>query len=330
MIYIDDLVVHILDPNTAMPILSEAKHPNDLEIQEYIGTHIEKAFLDMNKKELETIGNLGVKSILSDLGKRDDFLERSRDFANFMYEILEKNAMEPLDLVITRFTREGQEYVAIFYMYYKMSYIHTIDYDEEKNINRLLKQKTALPTENQKVDEFIFYNLETEEFFYKEKKHNVNGGKEYIISQYVLDITMPLSPREKIDLLNKTSKKIVKDYYDNSINKMAEVNSIILDNVETKGYIDIDDVKDKAFHNQPDIQKAYEEEMVQKGLKDKSLEVEGLERRLPTFQKILLDDGIEMKIPVEVLNDKDKLEFIVNPDGSVSIMLKNLMDIQQK
>ena len=70
--------------------------------------------------------------------------------------------------------------------------------------------------------------------------------------------------------------------------------------------------------------------MVQKGLKDKSLEVEGLERRLPTFQKILLDDGIEMKIPVEVLNDKDKLEFIVNPDGSVSIMLKNLMDIKQK
>ncbi|HEY4544322.1 MAG TPA: nucleoid-associated protein [Tissierellaceae bacterium] len=330
MIYIKDFIIHILDSNTQLPVLSEHVHPDDLDINKYLTTHIEKSLDDISTKKFQNIDNEEITALFKDLSKKELFLNKSKQLAKVVYEIIYKNGIEPLDLIIINFTLNSKKYIGVFFMYYRVSYLHDIEYLDDKNLNKLVKNITSLPNENQKIDEFIFYNLSDNEFIFKEKNHDIDGIKEPIISKYILEVDVLLSPKEKLDILNKTSKKIVKDYYDDSVNKLAEVNKIILDNVETKGYIDVEDIKDKAFKDNPEVKQAYDDEMLQKGLNDKELSIEGLEKRLPQFQKIILDDEIEIKVPVEILNDKEKLEFIVNSNGTVSIMLKDLVDIKQR
>ena len=48
------------------------------------------------------------------------------------------------------------------------------------------------------------------------------------------------------------------------------------------------------------------------------------------FTKFITDEGIEINIPYEMLSNREKVEFITNPDGTISIMLKNIDNITDK
>ena len=40
--------------------------------------------------------------------------------------------------------------------------------------------------------------------------------------------------------------------------------------------------------------------------------------------KIKTDNGIELTVPTDVYKDKDAIEFINNPDGTISILITNV------
>lgn len=47
-------------------------------------------------------------------------------------------------------------------------------------------------------------------------------------------------------------------------------------------------------------------------------------------QKLKTDIGIEINFPSHFYNDKDVIEFINNPDGSISILIKNVNKVMNK
>ena len=47
-------------------------------------------------------------------------------------------------------------------------------------------------------------------------------------------------------------------------------------------------------------------------------------------QKLSLSNGIELIVPNNVYQDADSVEFIQNPDGTYSILIKNIEDIINK
>ena len=332
MIRLENLVVHIIDPLVGSGVFSEEEHPLDENIFEFMETHIEKAFLDINVKELEKIGNQQLLDDISSYKNGDlEFLKLAEDMGEKLYSLFATAELEGFDLFCTRFKKDKENFLGFFLLQYKTSYIHTIDYLDEKPINKIVKQIKSLPTENQRVDEFILFNLDNDEIILKEKKYNIDVQRDFILSTYLLKVDYPLSSKDKVDIINKTSKKIVKDYYNDDVNKLAEINSIMLNSVDEDNIINIDRITNEAFETNYDVQSAYVEEIEKKGLLERKVEVEGeLTKRLPKFQKIILDDGIEIKIPIEFLNDNRKVEFLSNEDGSISIILKNLTDIKNK
>ena len=46
-------------------------------------------------------------------------------------------------------------------------------------------------------------------------------------------------------------------------------------------------------------------------------------------QRLVTDTGIEIKVPVSEYDNKDKIEFITNPDGTISILIKNIKTIRK-
>lgn len=165
----------------------------------------------------------------------------------------------------------------------------------------------------------------------KEKKYEIDGQKEYYISRYLLKSEDSLSDKEKVDIVNKVSKKLVEKYYEGDVTKLAEIKSVMLESVEETDAINVEHIKTKVFNNNLEIQNVYEEEIEKRGLTEKTIEVnENLSKKISKTQKLVTDDGIELKIPISYLTSNDKVEFLNNPDGTISVLLKNIRDIQGK
>ena len=333
-INIEKMILHILDNSIGMPVLSEKEHPYSRDIMEFIANHIEKILNDISiKKASFDSGENTVKNLCIAISEdNSNFVEKTKEFAQLMYNIMVENAtIPPCDLICSLFNRDGEKYLGFFILNYKPSYVHRVSEAENIIINTVIKQQTTLPNENQKINECIIINLNDYSILLKEQKYEINGEKEFYISKYLLKSNSVLSDKEKIDIVNKVSKKIVKDYYENDIKKMAEVKNALVESVEDSGSIDIEHVKSKAFKNNFELQNIYEEEIEKKGLTEKIIEVsEKLDKKLPRTQKLITDDGIEIKVPTSYLTNGNKIQFLNNPDGTISILLKNIRDIQGK
>ena len=74
----------------------------------------------------------------------------------------------------------------------------------------------------------------------------------------------------------------------------------------------------------------FREELRKQGV-EKPIEVEYVKpARSDKVQKIKTDKGIEIIIPVDYMNSRDFVEFKNQPDGTISIQLKNITRITSK
>ena len=57
-----------------------------------------------------------------------------------------------------------------------------------------------------------------------------------------------------------------------------------------------------------------------------------IEATIKKFQKqrLTTDTGIEITIPMEEYGDPDKVEFITNDDGTISVLIKNIGRLSTK
>lgn len=328
------MIVHIIDSTIGMPILSDLEHTINGDIQDFIEKHITRLFKDMDlKKVYFTEDDNEIRKNCKIIREYDnEFISSSKNIANIIHKIVLENPTIPsADLAIILFTKENCRYLGILKFNYKPSYIHFIEEDESGRVNRIIKQVTTLPSENQKVEECIFVNLEDYSIFIKEKKYDIEGSKQYYLSNRILNTTEELTDKEKIDIINKATKKVVKEYYNDDVKKIAEIKNVIAENMEDTNTIDIEEVSNKVFSHNPDMKEIYMQEVEKGGLQEKAVTVnENIEKKVRRKQRLVTDEGIEIKLPVSFLTDTDKVEFVSNSDGTISILLKNITNIEDK
>jgi hypothetical protein len=94
--------------------------------------------------------------------------------------------------------------------------------------------------------------------------------------------------------------------------------------------VDIDNLAKGLFRDSFEIQKEYAENVRKAGVSTGiTMEDAYVEKHFRT-QKIKTDTGIELNFPSEMFNNKDMMEFINNPDGTISILIKNVNKIINK
>lgn len=331
---INKLVLHILDNTLGMTILSESEHPHDSDINDFIKAHIEKVFKDVLIKNACFENDESEIKVLCERVKADkeNFLDVSKILADKLYDILIKNINIPsCDLVCSLFDGDGKSFLGLFILNYKISYIHHVEESGDGRTNKVIKQITTLPNTSQSIDEFIIIDLDNYNILLKEKKHDIDGIKEHYLSKYFLKSQTILSDKEKVDIINKTSKKMINDFYDGDVKKMADVKKAITESIEESNNIDIEHIKKKTFNDNLELQQIYSEELEAKGVSEKHIPInENVIKKIPKMQRLVTEDGIELKIPISYLSTEEKVEFINNPDGTISILLKNIRDIQDK
>lgn len=325
-------IVHILDTNINLPVLSNEEHPIDDDINEFIEKHIIKILKDDNLKTACFIsGNNRVREICENLlNESEMFSNYTAEIANILFDIMQKNVDIPsADLIFCLFELDNVMHLAVLKLNYKSSFIHYVQTFENGSINSIVKQKTALPGENQKVDECAIINLNDFSIKLIEKKYEINGEKMLYFSTMFLKCAGDISNREKIKIFKKATESFNKKYHDEDFAKSAEIRAAVNESIDEREEIDIVHVAENVFKTNPDMQHTYIEHIEKAGLREKTITVsEQVAEKTFRRQKIKTDTGIEINLPVEYYKDNQKVEFINNIDGTISILLKNISKIE--
>lgn len=332
---IDKVILHILDNNVHIPVISSKEIEQEEDIFHFVGSHIAKV-IDSGKvkngifqHEDNEIYNLCRKVAAN----TEEFINISGELANNLFSIMTKHVdIPPGDVVFCIFEIDYIKYMAIMKFNYKSSYIHYVVNTDEGNVNKLIKQTTTLPSHAQNLDECIIINLSNYEIQLLEKEYEINGNKDFYLSKLFLKCSFDLSNDDKFKKLNKVAQKLNKKYFDEDFSKTAKLQNVLAESIEESNEIKIDNIAKEVFEDIEEIKNEYIEEMKKEGLNEDTINIQpskAVERKLRSH-KFKTDSGIEIKLPAEYYDNKDVVEFINNPDGTISILLKNITKISNK
>lgn len=327
----DDLIlkvgiVHILDSTVGMPVLSDCEIDLGSNLCDFLKAHIEKFTESDDVKKCQFSEESEVMELIRAC-TAENFVDTSKQLASILYEIMNSNIdIPPADIAVVVFSESGTDYFGLLKMNYKTSYTHITKPVENGNVNDIILQKALLPSMNQKLTEAFIVNLTNGEIILTEKKYEVNGEKKFYFSEMFLKCHAPLSQKSKLEIVTKAVEQVNKKYYgDDNAERKMEVKNVIYKELEETGSLDVEKVKEKVFEGSPQMQSDFEEKLEKYNLAKEVVEPKS-EQTIRKFQKqhLTTDSGIEITIPMDQYGNPDKVEFLTNPDGTVSVLIKNI------
>lgn len=334
-IRISKVIMHIMDTNVGMPVLSNQLIEFGSDLADFLREHIYKIASGDDGKQCEFHQQESEIFRLLDTYDDENFIEISRKIAEYLYEIMHANVEIPsADLMVVRFRIQEFEYLALLKMNYKEFYTHrTLPGEDGTNYNELFKYRSILPSESQRLQEAAVICLNDLNVRVVERKYEVNGEKTNYFSYLFLKCKAKLSDKTKLNIVTKAIENIQKDNYDESVQYAVQMKAkeIIHETLEEQGSFSVREIAEKVFEEKPELNDVFQEkmekyDMVREEVAPKS---ERTMRKYET-QHLMTDTGIEIRIPMDQYKDPDSVEFITNPDGTVSVLIKNIGHIHAR
>lgn len=319
-------IIHILDSSMAMPVLSD--YPIDLgsDLCDFLKAHIERFTESDDVKICQFSEDSSAMELIRDCTP-ENFVEKTKELASSLFRIMNANiAIPPGDAAIMVFSCRGIDYLALLKLDYRTSYTHATRQLENGNSNLFILHRGLLPTQNQKISEGFVVNFSSGEICLTERKYEVNGEKRFYFSELFLECHAPLSQKSRLDIVTKAVEQVNAKYYgDTAPEKKMEAKDVIYRELEEKGSLQVEEIKEKVFADNPEMQEDFQKKM-EKYHMEKETVTPKSEKTIKKFEKqrITTDSGIEITIPMEEYRNPDKVEFITNPDGTISVLIKNI------
>lgn len=332
-IHLQQVIIHIMDSTMGMPVLSDQILDHGSDFGDFVRAHIFRLLESDDMKKCSFDENSQVEAVLEEY-RQDQFVACSQKLGELLYGVMNKNIdIPPADLLVVEYQVGQQPFLALLKMNYKTYYTHMTDSDPWGNSNSVIKQKAILPGENQKLAEAALIDLTDKSLRLIEKKYDVNGVKTNYFSQLFLQCHGSLSPKTKLAIVTKAVDDVQKKFYHESeqFEVQMETKSIINQTLEEEGSFAVPVLMDKIFKEQEEMK----EEVMKKLDKYHLAETEVAPQNPNTTKKfgkqnLITDTGIEIRIPMEQYQNKDKVDFITNPDGTISVLIKNIGSIISK
>ena len=324
-------IVHILDGELGYPVFSEQLLDMNPDVNDFFRQHIYKIMSGDDMKRCY-FDNSEEESDMYKLVKsfdEENMVEESKKMAELLYDIMNSNVSIPsADLAIISFQVNGDRYLAILKMNYKESYVHMTNSDEGANVNSIIKYQSTLPASTTKLSEAVIINMADYEIKIVEKKYEVNGEKCNYLTEHYLKCRASMSSKSKMDIVTRAVEQVNKKHYSEEPVKQMEAKRIIKDEIEQSGTVNIEKISEKIYGQGPEIKEEFDAKMEKYHMEKAEVKPQS-EKTTKKFEKQFLktDTGIEINIPMEQYKDINQVEFITNPDGTISVLIKNINKI---
>ena len=327
MIIINKSIMHTMDFNSGINVLSEQELniKND-SVNTFLTKHIEKIVKDPNSQT----GNFYPAS---ELKKRIEayrsgsysFIDFSIFVAKAMYSaISQSDILDPADLLICDAMIDEQRLMIILKCNNKLGFTHHVVMDNGKMRNDIINHYAILPNISQKIDEYALIEMDTLNIKFSDKKRCIDGRESYVIPEIILQCSSTISAKGAIDLVKSIAKKVSESHGQISASAVSKAKNYIVENAEISDFLNTVELGREVFSSSQVMQDEYIKEVKEVGLPEKIKVDKDYAVKKSKNHKIKTDTGIEIIFPVDYFQNKDFIEIVNNPDGTLSIELKNI------
>ncbi|OOM81803.1 37-kD nucleoid-associated bacterial protein [Clostridium puniceum] len=337
-ISINEAVIHILDSNADEPVLNEYSLELGEDIYKYIYKHTERALNDDNLaygkfKEGRNI----VKEVVQDYlnGVDSDLIHLSKELARQLFFIMKGNVNIPVgDLIIVSLVTDQGPMVGILKMDYVKNFTHEIQFKEEKIGIDIIPQLAGLPSNKINKAAFIKPIREDEIYnLYILDKQKVTKEDEYGANYFLnsfLGATYITNERDSTKNFIKYSEEWVRRNIPDDAAKAEEVRSAIKNKLKEEETFNIDKVAEELFNEEPVIKESFAIDMKMKCASEEVyIDERYIDKRLKRV-RLNIDKEIDLYINLDTYTDKSKFEVIRNGDGSINLIIKNVINYIEK
>jgi len=326
-IIIHQAILHVLDTTLDAPVLSGGGMELTAEKTAYIQNHIEKL---LASDEIRQCRPLPDSAFRNELEHNQDFIDLSCRIAGVLFDYMHAHTTIPgADLAVVDFTRDGAPWLGILKLNYKNGYTHYTETVEGAPVNSIIQQRACLPTQSGKVEEGALVNLTDYSMRLLEKKYDIDGHKEFYLSSVVFQYTQAEPEKKKLQAIQEAAAQAVKDAYEDEPHADAQVAMLIANQAaDNDNQVSVEQVRQQLAEEYPLAAVPFDD-YVEKSevLEEAAAPVTVTPARIRRMESrsIRTANGIEVKIPTELLNSDSELEFLHDPDGSVSLLIKNVI-----
>ncbi len=328
-IYLKQALLHIIDREGGDPVFSQV----ELDLSsEYIRDYLSKKIQKLSSAQTKT-GKVREDSESGRLTKTaaTDFILFSQQFVSRWYDSYKQSEEAPsCDVFVVLYEADTKLQIAFLKVNFTQAYTHFVDSSDSGINNQLIINRAILAGKGQKPDEGITIDLESLTYELIEKKYLFSGEKRFYFSTQVIESEPVPSLDENVRVIKKVAEKIGKKFETPAYDVIADVKEAVYDTISDTGTIDTKQVAEKVFKDNITAKMAFEEEVHEKGYTDQPpflKEVKEISEKKYSKQKLKLSNGIEMTVPLEVYRNPDLIEFVNNPDGTISVVIKNVDEV---
>ncbi|AGX41721.1 nucleoid-associated protein [Clostridium saccharobutylicum] len=338
-ININEAVIHILDSNGEEPILNEYSLDLDEDIYAFLYKHIEKCFKDDELKygRFNPERNI-VKEVVQDylIGITTDLVVLSKELARQLFIIMKGNINIPAgDLIIVSIVTDQGPMIGILKMDYVKNFTHEVQFVNEKIGIGIVPQVAGLPGSGQKIQKAAFIKPIKDEDNYnlmildKQKSSNEDEyGANYFINTF-LGATIVTNERDMTRTFVKAAENWTRKNVTEDAGKAEEIRTAIKTKLKEEDTINIDEFSAELFKEQPQVKEDFSNYIKQQGLEEVAVDKTWVDKKLKRV-RLNIDKQIDLYINEETYHDSSKFEIQRNGDGTINLVVKNVINYIEK
>lgn len=322
-IYVKKAIIHQFSPADTELLLADKFLNITPKIEEYLRKKIERVYSDDAKTGVFDSENVFLAQL------SDDLLETSVTVAKLWQEEFSISENQKTnDLIFVQFDKEGVEHFAFL----RIALRETLTHLGGEVDNPIKLTQNNLPGFGTGADEALVINLKSRKYHLIEKRIKYNGAFLNYMSDNLLQVSPTISAKKSIKALEKTAQKVAESFNKDDFQFQSKVKSSIFKNLEENDELSPEKLADDLFDSNLTARLTFIDqvkEAIPEPVKFDEIDSSRQKKKFEN-QKLSLSNGIELIVPNNVYQDAESVEFIQNDNGTYSILIKNIEDIQNK
>lgn len=324
MITLESSVVHILNTTEEYPVLSNYPLLLESGAKDYLCDTIKKTFLSDDVKDCFFKSEISIWQQCKNVSW--DLISVSQSIAKEIFSIMHRNQEIPAaDLIFGISNIDSHRYFFMLKFDYRCALTHFVETTDNLISVKLIQHHALFPPQAPKIVEGFWIDMDMPLVKVIERKYMVDGIKDFYLSTQILGCTESRTPRQKTTKLLQIAEKVATMYYPVEDDMDMHISTTMHEEFQKNQVLSVAELGKKFFSKNPVAQEDFFERLSAVDIsRDEKLSLSERFQRKFQKQAIRTSSGVEIKIPIQVYSDMNEIEFINNPDGTVSLLIKNI------
>lgn len=350
---VNQAILHSYDAKSCVKVFSEA--PMDLSVdavKSYVTSLARRAQGNLDARRGEFLPDSAfAQEVRAFFRGQVDFARFTAGAAEFLMGELSKMDETPsFDLLFVEFEghqektvneRDDEEvemmfdaqaprYLALVMLESRRAYMHEVGRDElGHTLASIARHHAILPNPGQKVRTFAVISA-TGDIRFCDEPRVIAGEGVMVLPDALLRCTSEASTKEVVETVCDLVGEVAEEYGSNPAKALAAAKAYVAESAQDDDVLVPEQLAREVFADTPQIHDRFVEEAESRELPDRVRVEPDVAKRVASKHHIRTDTGVDVTFPAEYGKNPEFLEFESNPDGTLSIRIKNVGSIENR